>query len=47
MACNCGKKKTPGVPRIWVHTTPGGVQTSYSSEQDARMAMAREGGTIK
>lgn len=47
MACACGSKKKNGAPKTWTHVSPNGVQTSYSSEQDARLAMANQGGTLK
>ena len=45
--CSCGKSKTGTASTQWVHTSPTGVKTPYSTEGDARTAVAREGGTAK
>lgn len=45
MACACGSKTNS--TRKWLHTNPSGVKTVYDSEQDARMAASREGGTVR
>lgn len=46
--CNCGSKKKAGASsRNWIHTSPSGKKTTYAQESDARMAVAREGGTAK
>lgn len=44
--CSCGSGKTTTATK-WLHTSPAGKTTAYTSEGDARMAAAREGGTVK
>lgn len=46
MACNCGKNRLGGVKK-WTHKAPDGTTKTYSSETEARMAAARQGGTVK
>lgn len=45
--CNCGKKRAGAASSQWIHTSAAGKRTTYAKESDARMAAAREGGTVK
>ena len=42
MGCNCGSKGQPKVN--YIYTAPGGQQTTYKSEVEARAAQIRNGG---
>lgn len=44
MACACAKK---AVRKTYVYTGPDGVTKAYSSEVEARAAVARKGGSYK
>lgn len=44
MGCNCGKKKTNST---FVATFKDGTRRTYSTEADARRAVALKGGSYK
>lgn len=45
MGCNCGKKKTSS--DTFVATFKDGTRRTYTTEADARRAVATKGGTYK
>jgi len=46
--CNCGSKRAAGLSKQYQHIKADGTTgKTYSSEADARMAVAREGGKIR
>lgn len=55
MACSCGgaaKRSAAGTSSgasmsLWVHTDTAGATHEYQMELDARMAAARDGGTVR
>ena len=43
MGCNCGAKKSAAPS--YVHTAKDGTVTAYKSESEAKVAVARRGGS--
>lgn len=46
MACACGSNKKSSTQN-WLHKKPNGTTQTHSSEMDAQLAAAREGGTVR
>ena len=44
--CNCGAGRKTATSKPWVHTDKTGKKTTYDREASARMAAARQGGTV-
>lgn len=47
MGCNCGKKKGSSVSARYRVTFPDGTKRSFSSEEMAKQAVKRRGGSYK
>jgi hypothetical protein len=44
MGCNCASKTAK---KTYVYTSPGGLKKTYSTETEAKAAVARGGGSYK
>ncbi len=47
MGCNCGSRGAAGPKIVYVATFGDGTSKSYQSEIEARVAVAKRGGTYK